>query len=598
MARSGSNVQAGEGVLEFAPSRDSPVSEPSWRLRVSSATEQSNTSIVFDEELILKVFRRLEPGVNPELELLRFLTQRDFGNIARLAGWYAYVGRPLDATLGVLQEYVRGAQDGWELALGELESEPDRFLTRLRRLGSVTGAMHATLGDRRGRSELPPRTRATEALALLTATVDEEIGRIFVELPEDVEALDPIRGRGEEVRESLALLSHAGTFGKTIRTHGDLHLGQTLWADDRRLGDHRLRGRARAVAARAASQALAAPRRGGHAAVVRLRRLGRRSCAAAARRLGGARARSSSPATASRRPRCCRRAAAFERLLAVFELEKAVYELRYELNNRPEWIASRSRDPPIEGRRRSDRSSARPHSVVGAHEADDGGVVVRPAPEASPCVCRVAADLTDGSGGAAPEAMLPNPLGSAPRAHPTQFLPTLGEIDLHLVGEGRHEEHLRGARRARARARRRHAFGVWAPNARRCPVVGEFNGWDGRVNPMRSRGVDRHLGSSWSPRRRRERVQVRGRARGRRRCCSRPTPFAIAAEEPPGNASRVFRSRHEWADDGMGRARVGRRPLRRADLDLRGASRFLAPQRSTATGRSITSSSPTSSATT
>src|SRR5207249_1418114 len=77
-----------------------------------------------------------------------------------------------------------------------------------------------------------PEDPSVESHALLTATVDEEISRIFVELPEDVEALDPIRGRGEEVRESLALLSHAGSFGKTIRTHGDLHLGQTLWSPD------------------------------------------------------------------------------------------------------------------------------------------------------------------------------------------------------------------------------------------------------------------------------------------------------------------------------------------------------------------------------
>src|SRR5437867_1409009 len=92
--------------------------------------------------------------------------------------------------------------------------------------------MHAVLASDSTDPTFAPEDPSVEALALLTATVDEEIGRIFVELPEDVAALDPIRGRGEEVRESLALLSHAGSFGKTIRTHGDLHLGQTLWAQD------------------------------------------------------------------------------------------------------------------------------------------------------------------------------------------------------------------------------------------------------------------------------------------------------------------------------------------------------------------------------
>jgi len=233
MIRAGVTLPAGEGVLEFRALEGFA----SLGTELTSArlitSEQSNTSIVFDEELILKVFRRLEPGVNPELELLRFLTEHGFANIAQLAGWYAYVGRPLDATLGVLQQYVGDALDGWELALDELESAPERFLTRLKRLGEVTGSMHAVLGSVSNDPTFSPEDPSSESLALLTATVDEEISRIFVELPEDVEALDPIRGRGEEVRESLALLSHAGSFGKTIRTHGDLHLGQTLWAQDR-----------------------------------------------------------------------------------------------------------------------------------------------------------------------------------------------------------------------------------------------------------------------------------------------------------------------------------------------------------------------------
>ena len=81
---------------------------------------------MFDEELILKVFRRLEAGINPELELLRFLTERGFENIAQLAGWYAYTGRPMDATLGILQRFVASGRDGWELALDTMEASRAR----------------------------------------------------------------------------------------------------------------------------------------------------------------------------------------------------------------------------------------------------------------------------------------------------------------------------------------------------------------------------------------------------------------------------------------------------------------------------------------
>jgi len=343
MMRATSMARGGEGILEFrAVEGFASLGQELTSARLITS-EQSNTSIVFDDELILKVFRRLEAGVNPELEMLRFLTERGFENIAQLGGWYAYVGKPLDATLGVLQQYVRGAVDGWELALDELVAEPERFLTRLKRLGQVTGSMHALLGSGSSDPTFAPEDPSAEALALLTATVDEEISHVFLELPEDVEALDPIRGRGEEVRESLALLSHAGSFGKTIRTHGDLHLGQTLWTEDRNdwmiidfegeparsLAERRRkRSPLRDVAGMLRSFAYVV------SAVEILR-------GATAPEGWESRAREEflkgyhETADPSLLPVG---EAAFARLLMVFELEKAVYELRYELNNRPEWV--------------------------------------------------------------------------------------------------------------------------------------------------------------------------------------------------------------------------------------------------------------------
>jgi maltokinase len=343
MLRGGATIRAGEGVIEFRALEGFAGLGTELTTARAIESEQSNTSIVFDEELILKVFRRLEPGVNPELEMLRFLTERGFESIAQLGGWYAYVGQPLDATLGVLQQYVRGALDGWELALDELESEPERFLARLARLGQVTGSMHTLLASDSTDPTFAPEDPSSEALALLTATVDEEIGRIFVELPEDVEALDPIRGRGEEVRESLALLSHAGSFGKTIRTHGDLHLGQTLWAQE--MNDWVLidfEGEpARSLAERRRKRSPLRDVAGmlrSFAYVVSAVEILRGSVAPEG---WETRAREEflkgyhETVEPSLLPAG---EAAFQRLLTVFELEKAVYELRYELNNRPEWI--------------------------------------------------------------------------------------------------------------------------------------------------------------------------------------------------------------------------------------------------------------------
>src|SRR5215207_8062189 len=159
--------------------------------------EQSNSSIVFGDELILKVFRRLEPGVNPELELLRFLSAREFPHIAPLAGWYEYAGRLMDTTLGTLQEYLVGAEDGWKLCLEDLEA----FVPRARDLGLVTGDLHTVLGSENDDPDFAPEEPSVENLSLLTATIDEEIERVFVDLDPDDAALAPIAGRGQDVRE-------------------------------------------------------------------------------------------------------------------------------------------------------------------------------------------------------------------------------------------------------------------------------------------------------------------------------------------------------------------------------------------------------------
>jgi trehalose synthase-fused probable maltokinase len=339
--RSGLTLQGVEGVIEFRPIEGFAGLGRELTEARSVGAEQSNTSIVFDDELILKVFRRLEAGINPELEMLRFLTEHGFSNVAALGGWYAYSGGPLGATLGILQEFVLDGLDGWGLALDELCTAPERFGERLRRLGEVTGEMHTVLASDQNDPAFAPETPSVEALALLTATVDEEIERVFLSLPEDDERLAPIVGRGEEVREQLRMLAYAGSAGMAIRTHGDYHLGQTLWSDGdwvildfegepaRSLTDRRRkRSPLRDVAGMLRSFAYVA------SAVDLLR--GNKAPegweeTARAQFLDGYVATVDPALLPSGH-------GAIERLLAVYELEKAVYELQYELDNRPEWV--------------------------------------------------------------------------------------------------------------------------------------------------------------------------------------------------------------------------------------------------------------------
>jgi len=304
--------------------------------------EQSNTSVVFDDEHVLKLYRRLEAGINPELELLRFLTERGFPWIATLEGWVAYTGRPMDATLAILQQYVETDGDGWELARAALEDDGDAeaFLPRLRRLGEGTGQMHTLLGSEVVDPSCSPEEPSAETMAPLTAPIDEEIAQLFLSLPDDDPAVEPIRGRGEEVRERLRMYSAAGFVGHLIRTHGDYHLGQVLWSDGNwvvldfegepaRSGPERRRKRSalRDVAGMLRSIAYVASAEQverGRPAPEGWEERGREAF------IEGY--------LAEIDPRLVPSGDALDRILSIFELEKAVYELRYELDNRPGWV--------------------------------------------------------------------------------------------------------------------------------------------------------------------------------------------------------------------------------------------------------------------
>jgi maltokinase len=301
--------------------------------------EQSNSSLVFDDRLVLKLYRRLEPGINPELELLRFLTEHGFPNIPSLEGWAQYLGKPMDATLATLQRFVASEGDGWRLALDSLAGDPEVFLARVRRLGEVTGAMHTVLASDSTDLAFSPEEPSSEALALLVATVDEEIEELFLSLPDDP-ALEPIAGRGEEVREQLRIASHAGSTGRVIRHHGDYHLGQVLWAGDdwvvidfegepaRGLTERRRkRSPLRDVAGMLRSFAYAASASELERGVKPPEDWEQR---ARSEFLGGYLDEVESNIVPAGQ--------GFDRLLALFELEKAVYELRYELDNRPDWV--------------------------------------------------------------------------------------------------------------------------------------------------------------------------------------------------------------------------------------------------------------------
>ena len=154
-----------------------------------------------------------------------------------------------------------------------------------------------------------------------------------------------------------------------------------------------------------------------------------------------------------------------------------------------------------------------------------------------------------------------------------------GELDLHLAGEGRHERLYDVARRARRRDDGV-AFAVWAPNARAVAVVGDFNGWDGRATRCehaRRRPASGRPSSPASREGARYKFEIAHARTARVRL--KADPFAFAAEVPP--AHRVASSTRPRTSGATTSGWSGARapePLRRADVDLRGAPRLVAAQ--------------------
>ncbi|WP_328972970.1 maltokinase N-terminal cap-like domain-containing protein [Streptomyces sp. NBC_00239] len=183
--------------------------------------EQTNSSLVYGETYILKVFRRVGPGLNPDLELPRALAGAGCTRVPAPVAWYeAELPDSEPLTLGVLQPYLRGSADGWRLALQRLGAGTD-FTEEARRLGHATAEVHSALA-----TALPTLALGPDRTALIAAAMAARLAATAREVPE-------LRPYAKGLRAAFDALA-AGR-GRTVpaqRIHGDLHLGQTLRAAD------------------------------------------------------------------------------------------------------------------------------------------------------------------------------------------------------------------------------------------------------------------------------------------------------------------------------------------------------------------------------
>ena len=355
------------------------------------SVEQSNTSIVYGDLLILKLFRRIEPGTNPDLEIGLQLTERaHYDRVPPVAGAFEYAGPGGEpATLAMMQDLIKSQGDGWTHALGELgrfyedvgdESAPrvdgTAWLTDSTPLESAVRAMGAylgtaaTLGRRTAEMHLALASDSTNPAFAPEPMVAEDLERLTAEsglqakqalerlasarpgLPDDVQlAADRLLRSADVLVERILSGPRLEFVASKIRVHGDYHLGQVLLCEgdfyildfegeparpltERRLKQSPLKDVAGMIRSfgYAAYAGLFAHTSSRRSELVRLESWARiwQLCAASAfldayfTAVDGAQF---VPASGAER----------DALLEMFVLDKALYELNYELSNRPDW---------------------------------------------------------------------------------------------------------------------------------------------------------------------------------------------------------------------------------------------------------------------
>jgi maltose alpha-D-glucosyltransferase/alpha-amylase len=261
----------------YAAQRGEGEGDPFGPIRRGSA-EQSHSNIMFGGKFLLKLFRRLDLGVNPDFEIGRFLTERTgFAHVPKTLGALEH-HRPRygNTSLALLQTLVPNQGQGWEYILGvlnryyeqvsseqhrlerietrsrplfelsDLEPPPDVFevvgaaLRSASVLGTRTGEMHLALASDPDDPDFAPGRLGAEELNEMATALKEQAHRTFATLRAKVDALDehqrPLAHR--VLAEGPRLVEQVGRFPGDrddlvkIRIHGDYHLGQVLWAEN------------------------------------------------------------------------------------------------------------------------------------------------------------------------------------------------------------------------------------------------------------------------------------------------------------------------------------------------------------------------------
>jgi maltose alpha-D-glucosyltransferase/alpha-amylase len=366
--------------LEFKPTSrfsDKAVRQPE-RIRAVE-TEQSNSTALIDEDIVVKIYRKLESGINPEIEMGRFLTETvGFANTPALLGSVELVDGDKRSAIGIVHAFVANQGDAWTVTASYLDRFVDEqrllaaaehpgkseeqipYLRYMSQTGRRTGEMHLALA---GNSELadfvPEPTRPEDVqrwigdILIRAERIVDTLGQRRDTLKESDRLLvDQLLALQETLPRRLNAMLPPEIDGLNIRHHGDLHLGQLLIVKDdifiidfegepRRTIAERRR---KAPAARDVAGLIRSIDYSATAAYERALKVGPDEQNRLAAALAEWRDRATDAFLAAYRETTVNRRfwpadpAAADRILNFFLLEKAFYEVEYELSHRPDWL--------------------------------------------------------------------------------------------------------------------------------------------------------------------------------------------------------------------------------------------------------------------
>ena len=366
--------------LEFRPTNrfsDRPIRQPE-RIRAVQ-TEQSNSTALVDEDYVVKIYRKLEVGVNPEIEIGRFLTEvAGFANSPALLGTVELIEGERHSAIGVVHAFVPNQGDAWTvtsayldrfvdeqrlLAVGDEPKESEDQISYLRYMsqtGRRVAEMHLALASNKDLADFAPEPTRPEDVQRWIDDVMARAERVFDTLAQRRETLkeadrplaDQLLAQETSLPDRLKALLPRDIDGLNIRHHGDFHLGQMLIVKDdifiidfegepRRTIAERRR---KAPAARDVAGLIRSIDYSVTAALDRALKVAPDEHGRFALGLADWRDRATAAfltayqETMAHQPLWPADRQAAARMLSFFLLEKAFYEIEYELAHRPDWL--------------------------------------------------------------------------------------------------------------------------------------------------------------------------------------------------------------------------------------------------------------------